>query len=228
MGICVMGLHDWTSDCETCARCGRTRSDAHDWSRDCETCARCHMTRVGLEIHDWTEDPVICARCQKSRFDALVACLSKGSHAQRAAAIRELRDEYPAKSVESLINALDQATVIEMVVVAAALLHIGDTRAIQPIASKLETACAHYTGTQFTSGVAMALVGFGQPALPCLRELLGQKDKRVTRAIVHARRTWKEIGKEQALRAVAKKDDGLYRAAMEILENAKKVEVLGS
>ena len=47
----VVKGHDWSTDCEKCARCGRTRNHPHDWSTDCEKCARCERTRSNQ--HEW-------------------------------------------------------------------------------------------------------------------------------------------------------------------------------
>jgi len=37
---CLLG-HDWSKDCERCARCGGTRTGAHDWDKDGKECAKC-------------------------------------------------------------------------------------------------------------------------------------------------------------------------------------------
>ena len=57
--------HDWSKDCDRCARCGKARADGHDWSTDCERCARCSRTRA--DGHDWSTDCEKCARCSKTR-----------------------------------------------------------------------------------------------------------------------------------------------------------------
>jgi hypothetical protein len=72
--------HDWSKDCERCAKCGATRQSAHkwngcmclecgktchDWIEDCEKCSHCGATRIGA--HDWTKDCETCATCGKSR-----------------------------------------------------------------------------------------------------------------------------------------------------------------
>ena len=78
--------HNWASDCETCARCGKvrqnehywimcrcrtcgkTRDEGHDWSRDCKTCARCGKTRD--EEHNWDINCERCATCGVTRSGA--------------------------------------------------------------------------------------------------------------------------------------------------------------
>jgi hypothetical protein len=55
--------HDWSKDCESCARCGKARSDIHDWS-GCK-CTKCGKTRD--EGHDWSKDCERCARCGKAQ-----------------------------------------------------------------------------------------------------------------------------------------------------------------
>jgi ankyrin repeat protein len=84
--ICSDEKHDWSKDCEKCARCGQTRSNAHswtackcsscsktrdeghDWSKNCEKCAVCGQTRASS--HDWSKDCEKCARCGQTRSNA--------------------------------------------------------------------------------------------------------------------------------------------------------------
>lgn len=82
---CSLGFHDW-GGC-TCRKCGKVRDQDHNWSEDCERCARCGAERKGFhdwngclcstcgktgdEGHDWSEDCEKCARCGAGR---------KGSH----------------------------------------------------------------------------------------------------------------------------------------------------
>ena len=77
--------HDWTTDCERCSTCGKTRVN-HDWSEDCEKCANCRVTRPGShpwngcvcttcnkkrdDGHDWAKDCGKCARCGMTREGA--------------------------------------------------------------------------------------------------------------------------------------------------------------
>jgi len=30
---CLIGIHNWTKDCECCWRCGATHKDAHKWGK---------------------------------------------------------------------------------------------------------------------------------------------------------------------------------------------------
>lgn len=61
---CLFG-HDWSKNCEKCARCGGTRIGVHDWSQNCEKCARCGGTRAGA--HDWSKSRERCSRCGNTR-----------------------------------------------------------------------------------------------------------------------------------------------------------------
>jgi hypothetical protein len=56
---CLFGKHDWTSDCEKCARCGLARPNAHTWT-GCK-CTTCRVTRD--EWHEWSEDWQACRQC---------------------------------------------------------------------------------------------------------------------------------------------------------------------
>ncbi len=78
---CLFGLHTW-SGC-TCTACGRTRDQEHDWSQDCEQCARCGAMRTNAHRwnrcvctncgqtrdkgHDWSKDCEKCNICGKTR-----------------------------------------------------------------------------------------------------------------------------------------------------------------
>ena len=42
---CLIGIHDWTKDCDNCSKCGKTRPNSHDWSKDCQHCSICSKTR---------------------------------------------------------------------------------------------------------------------------------------------------------------------------------------
>jgi hypothetical protein len=83
---CAFGFHEWKG-CR-CSRCGKTRNEGHDWSKDCERCAKCSTTRSDShawagckcsncgktrdEGHDWSKDCERCASCSTTR---------SGSHA---------------------------------------------------------------------------------------------------------------------------------------------------
>lgn len=79
--------HNWSKDCETCAKCATTRSgshawngckcsncgkirnEGHDWGKDCETCAKCGTKRA--RAHEWTTDNERCSRCGAQNPNAL-------------------------------------------------------------------------------------------------------------------------------------------------------------
>ena len=81
---CSMGMHEWTG-CK-CSKCGKSRDEGHDWATDCEKCAKCGKTRTGAhswtgckcskcgksrdEGHDWATDCEKCAKCGKTRTGA--------------------------------------------------------------------------------------------------------------------------------------------------------------
>ena len=46
---CFLGMHTWNG-CN-CSVCSKTRDEQHDWSKDCEKCARCDKTRANA--HAW-------------------------------------------------------------------------------------------------------------------------------------------------------------------------------
>lgn len=57
--------HDWSSDCESCSKCGKNRSNIHKWSGcKCTTC-----NKVRDEKHDWSNDCELCSKCGKSGPD---------------------------------------------------------------------------------------------------------------------------------------------------------------
>jgi len=63
---CLLGFHEW-SGCE-CSKCGTIRDKDHDWSRDCEECAKCGKTRA--DRHTW--DGCMCASCGRRRIVRIV------------------------------------------------------------------------------------------------------------------------------------------------------------
>jgi hypothetical protein len=81
---CAIGMHEW-SGCK-CSTCGKTRDDDHDWSKDCDKCAKCGRERAGVhswsgckcstcgktsdESHDWSKNCDKCAKCGKERANA--------------------------------------------------------------------------------------------------------------------------------------------------------------
>ncbi|MBA3036549.1 MAG: ankyrin repeat domain-containing protein [Desulfobacterium sp.] len=81
---CVVGLHNWDG-CK-CRKCGKVRDEGHDWSKDCEKCARCGVTRQNShnwkgckcelcgktrdQDHDWVKDCERCWKCGATRKDA--------------------------------------------------------------------------------------------------------------------------------------------------------------
>ena len=54
---CIIGIHDWSNNCECCERCRATRSDKHSW-RDCK-CDKCGQVRS--RGHKWSGKT--CSRC---------------------------------------------------------------------------------------------------------------------------------------------------------------------
>jgi hypothetical protein len=79
--LCLVGKHHWQG-CK-CVACGAARDEQHDWSRNCERCARCDATRVDShawqgckceacgatrdEQHDWSKDCEKCCRCDATQ-----------------------------------------------------------------------------------------------------------------------------------------------------------------
>ena len=72
---CSLGLHDWSNDCECCARCGKIRIGIHKWTRSCGKCQRCpkinhkwdsrHRCTVCGELDvDQLSDAVLLAKAQ--------------------------------------------------------------------------------------------------------------------------------------------------------------------
>ena len=78
---CILSFHKW-DNCK-CSACGKTREWWHDWSKDCETCAKCHKAKPAAHVwsrckcskcdktrdegHDWSKDCETCAKCHKAR-----------------------------------------------------------------------------------------------------------------------------------------------------------------
>ncbi len=58
---CILSFHKWDG-CK-CSACGKTRDEGHDWSKDCETCAKCHKTKTAA--HVWSGCK--CSTCGKTR-----------------------------------------------------------------------------------------------------------------------------------------------------------------
>jgi hypothetical protein len=58
--MCLLGKHKW--DSSKCSACGKTCG--HDWSKNCEKCARCGVERK--DSHNWAG--VTCSICGKSRY----------------------------------------------------------------------------------------------------------------------------------------------------------------
>jgi hypothetical protein len=81
---CMIGLHNWDG-CK-CAKCGKVRDEGHDWSQNCEKCARCGKAITSVHVwngckcvtcrntrdegHDWSQNCEKCALCDKERQDA--------------------------------------------------------------------------------------------------------------------------------------------------------------
>ncbi len=61
---CAIGIHDWAG-CK-CSKCAKTRAVGHDWTADCEKCAKCGTPQIGA--HDWTG--CRCSKCGKVRDKA--------------------------------------------------------------------------------------------------------------------------------------------------------------
>jgi len=60
MGVkCLIGFHSWNG-CK-CSGCGRTRNSEHDWSKNCDRCARCADLRSPSQ-HLWQGEH--CSICQ--------------------------------------------------------------------------------------------------------------------------------------------------------------------
>lgn len=59
--LCKLGLHEWDG-CE-CKQCDKKRDVEHDWSKNCEKCAKCGAAR--RDVHKW--DRCQCKQCGKRR-----------------------------------------------------------------------------------------------------------------------------------------------------------------
>ena len=80
---CLLGTHAWEG-CK-CLTCRKTRDEGHDWSKDCEKCARCGAARQNThqwqgckcpvcgqnrnEAHDWGKNLKKCSICGTERSD---------------------------------------------------------------------------------------------------------------------------------------------------------------
>ena len=60
---CIFG-HKWVG-CK-CSACGKTRDQGHDWSEDCERCARCAASRAAA--HQW--EGSACSCCSRPRNES--------------------------------------------------------------------------------------------------------------------------------------------------------------
>jgi hypothetical protein len=63
---CLLGFHEWTG-CK-CSKCVADRDKDHNWASDCEECAECGKTRV--DQHTW--DGCKCTSCGKIRILQIV------------------------------------------------------------------------------------------------------------------------------------------------------------
>jgi uncharacterized protein len=66
---CIIGIHDWSEDCEHCAKCGKFKNptdEGHDWTSDCEKCAICGKSSHNHR-HTWSGCK--CSICGKTRDD---------------------------------------------------------------------------------------------------------------------------------------------------------------
>jgi hypothetical protein len=61
--FCYIGLHKWDR-CQ-CTVCNKKRDKEHNWSEDCERCAKCDATRS--DIHEW--DGCFCLKCKAERHE---------------------------------------------------------------------------------------------------------------------------------------------------------------
>ena len=59
---CLVDFHEWNG-CG-CPKCGKYRDEGHDWSEDCEKCAKCGKTRA--DQHSW--NGCKCTSCGKTRI----------------------------------------------------------------------------------------------------------------------------------------------------------------
>jgi hypothetical protein len=59
-------FHDWSNDCERCARCGKRRNRAHQWSRNCAKCKHCKK-----ENHKFSGPHRRCSICSVPNMDLL-------------------------------------------------------------------------------------------------------------------------------------------------------------
>jgi len=57
----MFGFHQW-SGC-VCTSCGKTRDQEHDWSKECEKCAKCGKRRING--HTW--NGCKCEKCGEKR-----------------------------------------------------------------------------------------------------------------------------------------------------------------
>jgi hypothetical protein len=72
---CILGFHKWEG-CK-CSACGKTRDQDHDWSKDCEKCARCGASRANN--HQW--NGCKCSACGKEQHQrADGKCVKCGKH----------------------------------------------------------------------------------------------------------------------------------------------------
>ena len=75
---CNFGFHRW-SGCK-CLECGKTRDEGHDWSRDCDKCARCGVLRENA--HHW--EGCVCVNCAKERHEWRAGACAKCGKREKA------------------------------------------------------------------------------------------------------------------------------------------------
>jgi hypothetical protein len=205
MGLrCKMGLHDW-SECR-CSSCGKTRDaehDAHDWSKDCERCARCGATRPAM--HDWSKDCGRCARCGATRpamhdwseDSARCACCGADKNAQLQLLIGVLKDRGSGSSAfDPRVRAVGGLVSIGLAAVkplhrvlssddsngeaqrwaACALGEIGDARCVAPLIDILKD--RNNRDGELTEIAIAALATIGGAAVEPLRAAIVDASKR--------------------------------------------------
>jgi hypothetical protein len=181
---CLFGYHTWIHGgygCK-CQSCGKTRDEGHTWKAvhwakpGCK-CPECGKLRD--QFHQWKGCQCIICGSQRSIADAI------GDRAS----LQEVRALVREEDIPSLIGLLDRGSIV-----AASLLgEIGDSRAIKPLATLLQTG-----GDYSRAAAAESLGKLGDPSvLSTLTNALGDPwpDVRAASAAAIVR-----LSKERSLR----------------------------
>ena len=73
---CILGIHDWSKNCEKCEICAKERNGAHDWSANCQRCRKCSSSRRDV-AHEWSG--VKCAKCGCAKSDLMAEAVLTAS-----------------------------------------------------------------------------------------------------------------------------------------------------